>query len=338
MKNDFKDNLLESQLVKILLSHAMYDTMWRMIGFRDLDELPEKGKEGVSGRKYDKGFLYAPKKLISWDVDPDTPDIPIKPFSKPITIEEFNSNILESLNYDGATLISSEGIAMGRELDTRTLLTIAKHIALSSSYKKNGRTIKDMVNTLSPQYVKAFGGRLLAFTSLSVCLSYLDEFRDELHTNHRQFWEDYMSKPLVPVIGAAGKNLAQPHIISLSSTRHKDQYSGLLTIGGYDRRSFSTLTLEAAMSEVKDEMGISNISDKDIFARYSSGKKTSDIIGVLRMYHAARWGAKPTKESFIIRPSDLGLTHKNLSTLTEESFDRYSKILDKEKLIYPNIK
>lgn len=335
-----KQNILESQLIRVILSNAVYDTMWRMVGFRELDEMPDKGEEGVSGRKYSKGLLYAPRSMVTWDVDTvDNHSIPTERFnSRPVTIDEFTKQILAGLEHDGATLLFQEGISTGRQLDTRTLMTIATHLTFGNTSNQNGDRVKGILKTLTPRYITQFGGRKRVFAALSVCLSYLDQYIEEMATHYHSFWKKYMPNSSESITGASGKNLAQPHIVSWSGTRYQDQYGGLVSIGGYEKRGTATLNLESVTSRLKDELGVEEFPDEALFASYQGANTRRDLVAVYRRYRASRWGVHPRKiEAHLIKPEELGLDQKNLAQLTEESASRYKKILDVERIVYPNL-
>ena len=335
-----KQNILESQLIRVILSNAVYDTMWRMVGFRELDEMPDKGEEGVSGRKYSKGLLYAPRSMVTWDVDTiDNKGIPTKRFnSRPVTIDEFTNNILTALEHDGATLLYSGGISTGRQLDTRTLMTIATHITFGSTSNQNGDRVKGILKTLTPRYITEFGGRNRVFAALSVCLSYLDQYIEEIATHYPRFWKNYMPSSSDTISGASGKNLAQPHVVSWSGTRYQDQYGGLVSIGGYERRGLTTLNLESVTAKLKEELKTDEFPDDVLFASYQGTKTKRDLVTVYRRYSASRWGVHPKKiEATLIKPEELGLTQKNLAQLTDESASRYKRILTREKIVHPKL-
>ena len=315
--------------------------MWRMIGFKELDEMPEKGGEGITGRKYNKGFIFAPRNMVSWDVDTvDNKGIPTNSFSSsPVTIDEFTKTVLTALDNDSATLISKFHYSLGRELDNKILLTIATHMAFSGLSNGNGDKVQRLLRTLHPRYITKYGGRKRAFAALSTCLSYLNQFMDELSSHYPQYFKDYMLAAREPIIGAGGSNLALPHIISWSGTRYMEQYGGLISIGGYEKRGSATISLESLTSALKEELETEEIHDSDLFAGYVGAKVHRNIVAVFRRYKASRWGVQPRKEEVkIIAPLELGLSNKDLAYLTNESLTRYKRILEKERVTHPIIK
>jgi len=337
---DLKGNIVNSELVRILF-RAMYDTMWCRLGLHDLSLIGGSGKESP-GLRYDKGFTYVPRNLISWDAITD--EIPTVPFSsKPVTIEEFTIKIEDALHKDLATLIRpatgelEAAISINREIASRLLWTIGSHISLHMrKHGEDGESrAKKLLKSLTPYFLDEYGGRIRVFTASSVCLANLDAYIEELSAHYPSQYKGYMKDAKSPLIGAGGKRLAEPLVMVWSNSLYGERFGGYVLIGGHEERGYITMslrTIKSAQNILRD-----SYKDEHLFARYQSATDTvREIVATFTAYKSQRYGTEPKLQfASLISPLDLGLSKKDLFDLTGKSFENYRKILDEKRKEFP---
>ena len=293
------------------------------------------GKE-TPGLTYDKGFLYLPRDMVSWDTKTD--DIPTTDLKLPWKNEEFDGIIDHVLrDKDGATLMRRDGYSIGRMIATKILWNIATHVSLG---KHKGRDDQErralrLSRTLSPRFVKDYGGRTDVFTAASVCLAHLDDYVTELRDHYPQHYREYMHDTRTPIVNSRGEVLAEPLVMMWSNTLHQERFGGYMLFGGYEEKGFSVLMLQSLRS-LTENMGPESFSGENLFARHEGANTTRDLVVTFRSFKSLRYGSTSNlKHASLLTPEDLGLSEDGLSMLADESFERYKKILEKEKRKFP---
>ena len=64
----YKKSIIENELMKEIISIRI-DTLWKMIGQKTENKLPEINEEGATGKFDNKGAIFIPGGLVYQDVD-----------------------------------------------------------------------------------------------------------------------------------------------------------------------------------------------------------------------------------------------------------------------------
>jgi len=107
-------SIIENELMKEIVSIRI-DTLWKMIGQKMANRLPEIDEEGATGKFDNKGAIFIPGGLVYRDVD-----------EQKIRYEtcggmsgaEFRDRIRSIMRFDNATLLYPDGLAPSINLDS----------------------------------------------------------------------------------------------------------------------------------------------------------------------------------------------------------------------------
>jgi len=331
-----KKDLIGNELMKEIISIRI-DTLWKMLGLKKEGRIPKIDEEGATGALDNKGSIFVPGGLICEDVDENP--IAYDSYGE-IGPEEFRRNIRSAMQYDNATLLYPDGMAVGVNLDNGFLSKAARLIftykkAAMKRKKKFGEKLPlevssgDITRSHCPNYIKEpYGAR----TRLSSCISvgliepamYYAYCKTELKFDAEQKKE--LSKRLneaqEPIICKDGTLLSAPYLVVCHDTRYrKDILTGITRILGFGKfGEFATFTLEEATKSLLQETKIKKkeFSSGKLFAEYDGVK----VVGILRIYSSTTPGKRaPQTTTILISPSkDLGI---NLEQIEEEARKRY---------------
>jgi hypothetical protein len=296
-KKDFLGNELMKEIIAI-----RFDTLWRMIRLKKEGRLPKIDEEGATGEFDNKGAIFVPGGLVYADVD----EMPIVyDSSGNMDSKTFSEKIRAAMQYDNATLLYADGMAVGVNLDTGFFSKAARQIfaykkAAMKRKKKIGEKVPlelssiDITRSHCPAYVnEPYGSR----TRISSCLSvgliephmYFAYCQTELRLRkeEKEAFSRHLDIAQEPVLGKDRRPLFPPYIIVCHNTRYRED---ILT-------------------------GITRILG---FVKFGD----ENVVGVLRIYAPTTPGKRSRRATTrIISPSkDLGL---DLSEMEKEAKDRY---------------
>jgi hypothetical protein len=331
-----RKDLLGNELMREIIA-IRFDTLWRMLRLRKEGRLPKIDEEGSTGKFDNKGAIFVPGGMVYADVD-----------EMPITYEAsgrmdsltFRAKVRAAMQYDNATLLYADGMAVGVNLDTGFFSKAARQIfaykkAAMKRKKKIGQgtpielSSNDITHSHCPRFIKEpYGSR----TRISSCLSvgllepnmYYAHCQTELRLRKEEkgIFARRLDMAQEPVLGKDQKLLFPPHIIVCHNTRYQeDILTGITRILGFGKfGEFATFTFEVASKGLLQEKKLKKeeLAPTDLFAQHGETK----VVGVLRIFAPTAPGKRSRKVTTkIISPSmDLGL---NLRQMEKEAKERY---------------
>jgi hypothetical protein len=138
-----KKKIIDNELMKEILSIRV-DALWKMLNQIEDGLFPEPYEEGATGKLDNKGAIFIPGGLIHKDVD----ETPICYESNNlVTPESFQKKVREAMQFDNATLLFPDGIAIGINLDSGFFSKDARHIYTfrEAAFRRKKR-IKDHIH------------------------------------------------------------------------------------------------------------------------------------------------------------------------------------------------
>ena len=331
MNNNFKKDVLVTAILK-----DMYVTMWRMMGLRDVGEMPDKCQEGVSG-KGGKGGIFVPYSLQPWNKDNDLIQL-VEFASNPLSVSEFESRVQKELTKDGGTLLNQQGMASTYFMD-ELFDYHAKRIILEV-YGQDVKT-NDISVSLSPGWMTDKGGRIEVFSPMVVCLNNLELYTQLIMEQNRFLDLNFTGEVSQPIIGEGDVVLAyQPRLVLYNCTRYKG-YSGTLLIcepaNGENVIKIRAITLESATNTLLgEELEGDKYPQDSYWGKYKWEKGTTETVCTQRDYSFTRWGVPPSRiKTTLIKPYKSGIPMDLLRPLADEAF-RSSKILDPLRREFPS--
>jgi hypothetical protein len=331
-----KKDLLGNELMKEIIT-IRFDALWKMLRLKQEGRMPKIDEEGATGRFDNKGAIFVPGGMVYADVD----EMPIiYDSSGNMDSQTFRTKVRAAMQYDNATLLYADGMAVGVNLDTGFFSKAARQIfvykkAAMKRKKKIGEKVtfelssNDITRSHCPAYVtEPYGARTRISSCLSVGLIEPNMFyaycqtQLRLRKEEKEIFSRRLDLVQEPVLGKDHTLLFPPCIIVCHNTRYReDILTGIIRILGFGRfGEFATFTFENASKGLlqetklkKDEFG-----PADLFATYGDEK----VVGVLRIYAPTTPGKRsPRATARIISPSkDLGL---DLEEMEREAKERY---------------
>jgi len=331
-----KRDLLGNELMKEIIS-IRYDTLWKMLRLRKEGRLPKIDEEGATAKYDNKGAIFVPGAMIYADVD----EMPIA-YDALGTMDSktFKGKIRTAMQYDNATLLYADGMAVGVNLDSGFFSKAARQIfsykkAAMKRKKKIGEKVppelssNEITHSHCPGYVtEPYGAR----TRISSCLSVgliephmyyvYCQTQLRLRKEEKEAFSRRLDMAQEPVLGKDQSLLFPPHIIVCHNTRYReDILTGITRILGFGQfGEFATFTFEDASKPLLNETK----TKKDEFAPADLFLQDGEtrVAGVLRIYAPTTPGKRsPRTTTRIISPSkDLGL---DLKEMEREAKERY---------------
>jgi hypothetical protein len=330
-----KKDLFENELMKEIVSIRV-DTLWKMLALKREGRLPRVEDEGTTGDFDNKGAMFVPGGLIWEDVD----ERPIRyDFYGNVGSDEFRKHIRSAMQYDNATLLYPDGMAVGVSLDSgffsraATQVFIYKKAAMRRK-KRFGEKLpleissKDIARSHCPAYIpEPYGAR----TRLSACLSvglvdpavYYAYCKTALRLDNEQkkVLAGNLDMAQDPIVGKDGAVLAPPYLVVCHGTRYRENVlTGITRILGFGKLGeFATFTLEEATKGLLQETKAKKeFNEAEIFAQYED----TAVVGVLRSYFSRTPGkrSKRTATRLVLPSKDLGL---DLEHIEKEAKRRY---------------
>jgi hypothetical protein len=262
-------SIIENELMKEIVSIRI-DTLWKMIGQKMANRLPEIDEEGATGKFDNKGAIFIPGGLVYRDVD-----------EQKIRYEtcggmsgaEFRDRIRSIMRFDNATLLYPDGLAPSINLDSGFFSKAARQILTykKAVYRRKKTISRDISNEVNsgdiirshcPPYMKPpYGAR----TRISTCISIgpVDtpvyfaycKAQHNLSADQSDRFATKLDRAVEPAGSKNGEILYPPYVIVCHDTRYKENsYTGLTRILGIGKfGEFATLTLEEATRQLMDE-------------------------------------------------------------------------------------
>jgi hypothetical protein len=168
-------DILSNELIREIISIRI-DTLWKMIGLKRRDILPDVNDKGATGKFDNKGAIFVPGGLVYRDVDEQR--IHYDAWTT-IDTKSFRSRIRIAMRLDNATLCFPDGIAAGINLDSGFFSKVARRILTNkkAAYRRKksiGRGVAnevgsaDIIRSQCPPYMKPpYGAR----TRISTCVA-----------------------------------------------------------------------------------------------------------------------------------------------------------------------
>jgi hypothetical protein len=304
-----KKAIIGSVLLKELIA-IRTDTLWRMLSYLQLGQLPGINEEGATGKLDNKGAIFIPGGLIYQDVDEKQIS-----YESLGTLDEagFREKIRASMHYDNATLLFPDGLAKSVNLDSGFFTRASRRIITfkTAAYKRKkriGRKIpididsSDIIRSHCPTYMDTpFGARTRISTCVSIgltdphmyfayCKSEFNLSRQRLNTFAARLDSAHERTELTD-----GTILYPPYVVVCHDTRYKENsLTGLTRILGIGEfGEFSTLTFEILNNQLLGEMKRKKIDfeKEHIFAEHGG----IVVLGVLRTYKPTSPGKRSLK-------------------------------------------
>jgi hypothetical protein len=331
-----KRDLLGNELMKEIIT-IRFDTLWRMFRLKKEGRLPKIDEEGATGAFDNKGAIFVPGGMVYADVD----EMPIAyDSSGNMDSKTFREKARAAMQYDNATLLYTDGMAVGVNLDTGFFSKAARQIfaykkAAMKRKKKIGEkaffelSSNDITRSHCPGYVtEPYGSRTRISSCLSVGLIEPHMFfaycqtELRLRKEEKEAFSRRLEMAQEPVFGKDQRLLFPPYIIVCHNTRYReDILTGITRILGVGKfGEFATVTFEDASKGLLQETRLKKdeFTPADIFAEWGGEK----VVGVLRIYAPTTPGKRsPRATARIISPlKDLGL---DLREMEKEARERY---------------
>ena len=315
-KNAIIKNVLFKEIAAIRV-----DSMWRMLALAKDGYMPGKTQEGATGIFDNKGAIFVPGGLVFDDSDR-------KPIEKThrsvLNQDNFRRKIRDAMQNDNATLLFSDGLAVGINLDNGFFANIASNILANKQAAMKRRPFlnatpsarlysEDITRSNSPAYMATpYGARTKLSSCLAVCLmeprmyyvACLKEFglRDEKEEQH--VWNNIRIAKK-QITGEDGSVLAPPYVVVCHTTRYQERnIVGIVRILGIGKfGEFANFTLEKLSGNLLSELNIEEdqFDRSSLFAQY----KETSVVGVLRFYAPTRPGKRSQKfVTTMVHPKD----------------------------------
>jgi hypothetical protein len=334
MKSDIK-NIVDNELMKQIIS-ARIDTLWHMLSLKKEGKMPKIEFEGATGRYDNKGGIFVPGGIILEDSD----ETQIEYTKRKFTSQEFRDEIQTAMKFDNATLLYSDGIATGVNLDNGFFARVSKNIMKTKkAAMRRKKTVfpanlsfssDDVTKSNIPTYIpKPYGSR----TRLSSCLSLgligaplyytLSCDHYNLRKEDKVKFGQNIDNSLKTVVSEDGYNLFAPQIVVCHDIRYfpanQVGLTRMLGIGKFGE--FATLSIEEARKSLlnKADEKREHYKDEEIVADYMDKK----YVCVIRKYPKTNIGKRVNKftTSVLSPEKDLGI---NLEQITEEGKKYYN--------------
>lgn len=303
-KNDIIGSVLLQELIAIRT-----DTLWRMLARLKKGRLPGINDEGATGALDNKGGIFIPGGLIYQDVDEQ--EIAYRPIALDETL--FRRKLLESLQFDNATLLFPDGVVNCVNLDSGFFTRAARRIYTfkTAAFKRKRKLGKkaeidvdanDIIRSHCPTYIDSpYGSR----TRISTCAStglidphmYFAYCKMEFNLSRRRLktFSERLDSVQESNQQPSGKRLYDPYVVVCHDTRYKkSSLTGLIRILGIGRfGEFSTLTFEILNPTLMAELKRKNVDpeEDDIFAEHGGVK----AVCVLRTYAPTNPGKRSVR-------------------------------------------
>ena len=326
-----KKEILGSVLLKELIA-IRTDTLWRMLSFRQQDQLPEVNEEGATGKLDNKGAIFIPGGLVYQDVDEK--QISYDPLGS-LNELVFREKIRASMQYDNATLLFPDGLANSVNLDSGFFTRAARRIytfktAAFKRKQKIGRKIpididsNDIIRSHCPAYMDMpYGSRTRISTCVSIGLTdprmYFAYCKTEFNLSRRRLKTFAAGLDTAQERGetADGMVLYPPYVVVCHDTRYnQNSLTGLIRILGIGKfGEFSTFTFEILNNQLSGEMKRKKIdySREHVFAEHAG----TIVLGLLRTYGPTNPGKRSLKNRL-----DLVSAEKDVDIDLERIADR----------------
>lgn len=331
-----KKTILDNELIKEIIA-IRTNTLWKMLGLAERNELPGVYAEGATGKYDNKGAIFLPGGLVYQDVDEN--NIEYKPYPEK-TARAFRKAVRAAMRYDNATLLYPSGIASAINLDggffsksARRIYTFKK--AAFRRKKKIGSPAyfevnsQDIIRSHCPTFfTPPYGSRTRISTNIGACLiepaMYFAFCRTELNFcgNQTGPFTERFDSVRDSVRSAEGSILYAPHIVVCHDTRYSENsYTGLTRILGIGKfGEFCTFTLENVNQKLLLEFKRKNLeySPDNVFAEYCGRR----ILGILRIYAPTNPGKRSTNYRLhVLSPAkDLDLQVEQLEAEAREQY------------------
>jgi hypothetical protein len=331
-----KRDLLGNELMKEIIT-IRFDTLWEMLRLRKEGRLPKIDEEGATGTFDNKGAIFVPGGMVYADVD----EMPIAyDSSGKMDSQTFRVKVRAAMQYDNATLLYADGMAVGVNLDTGFFSKASRQIfaykkAAMKRKKKIGEKVPpelssiDITRSHCPGYFnEPYGSRTRISSCLSVGLIEPHMFLAycqtalRLRKEEKETFSGSLDMALEPVLGKDQRVLFPPYIIVCHNTRYREEiFTGITRILGFGKfGEFATFTFEEASKALLHETKSKKeeFAPTDLFAQHGETK----VAGVLRIYAPTTPGKRSARTTArIISPSkDLGL---DLVEMEKEAKKRY---------------
>jgi hypothetical protein len=108
-----KKSIVDNELMREVIAIRI-DTLWKMIGQKTQNRLPEIEEEGATGKFDNKGAIFIPGGLIYQDADEQK----VRYESRGgMSGPEFREKVRSAMRFDNAILLYPDGLAAGINLD-----------------------------------------------------------------------------------------------------------------------------------------------------------------------------------------------------------------------------
>lgn len=331
-----KKAIIDNELIREIVAIRL-DTLWKMLGQKKAGFLPGVSDEGATGKFDNKGAIFIPGGLIYQDVDEKF--IRYQQYGQ-ISGVEFREKLRESMRYDNATLLYTDGLAPGINLDGGFFSKAARRIytykrAAFRRQLKIGTNVPieissdDIIRSHCPTYMKPpYGAR----TRISSCVAvgiinpplFFAYYKTELNFSRKQsqrFIND-LDQAREQVISTDGKNLYPPYIVVCHDTRYKENnYTGLTRILGIGKfGEFATISFEGITPQLQKEMKRKNLKyrEEDIVADFDG----TQVLALLRIYKQTNPGRRSLIYGLhILHPKeDLDLNIRKISAAARKRY------------------
>ena len=329
-------SIIENELMKEIISIRI-DTLWKMIGQKRENRLPEIDEEGATGKFDNKGAIFIPGGLVYKDVDEQ--NIRYENCKK-IGGPEFRDRIRSTMRFDNATLLYPDGMAPSINLDGGFFSRCARQILTykKAAYRRKKTIGRDIANEVSaddiirshcPPYIKPpYGARTRISTCISIGLVDPPVFfsycraQHNLSTEQSDRFAKKLDRAVEPAVSGSGEILYPPYVVVCHDTRYKENnYTGLTRILGIGKfGEFGTLTLEEMTTPLMNELRRKKqeFKQEDCCAEYES----SSFVLILRVYAPTNPGKRSRhhKMRLISPQKELGL---DTDLIEKEARSRY---------------
>lgn len=326
------DELINTVLIKELVSIKI-DTAWRMYKLKRDDELPDILDEGATGHFDNKGALFIPGGFVIQDSNKR--NIAPKDYEG-LSPDHFRKEIREALKYDNATLLYSNGIATGVNLNNGFFNEMSSKLIdpddsesedLKSDNPPREVNSEEIAKSYCPPYITPpYGARTQLAAVIGACLTKRKSLFKECRTSLQLSEEkarivyDNMKKSQKPILGLNNEVLAPPYLIVCNTTRYRDvNMGGLIRILGYGEfGEFSQITIEKITSDLRKDINSKNKIPKKNCVIYEDKEQYA---AVLRQYGRTTPGNRARGTSVqLITPEMIGCDLKQIEIDARERY------------------
>jgi hypothetical protein len=330
------NEILSNELIREIITIRI-DTLWKMIGLKRQDLLPDVNDEGATGKFDNKGAIFIPGGLVCRDVD----EQPIH-YDTWTTIDRklFRNRIRSAMRFDNATLCFPDGIATGINLDSGFYSKVARQILTykKAAYRRKktiSRSVADEVGSVDiihsqcPPYMRTpYGARTRISTCIAIGLVDPPMFyaqckaQHNLSTRQSEGFVRQLNRSIKPVKADNGETLFPPFVTVCHDTRYKqNNMVGLTRILGIGKfGEFATFTIEGVTKQLlKETKRKRQIITEDVYCAECDG--TAYVI-VLRIYAPTNPGKRSLAHTIrVVSPhKDLRL---DIGRIEESARKRY---------------